>query len=90
MGSGLYRRGQAMGEGESLWSRLSVITPDGTGQHAWLVEELEVTEVFFKQRNKQGNNQGSLVIGHKSRGLVSVLASGPSACPKNAKDLTVL
>jgi hypothetical protein len=26
MGSGLYRRGQAMGEGECLWSRLSVIT----------------------------------------------------------------
>jgi hypothetical protein len=29
-----------------------------------------------------------LANGHKSGGLVSVLASGPSACPKNVKDLT--
>jgi hypothetical protein len=49
---------------------------------------LEVPEVFFKQRNTQGNDQGSLAFGHKSRGLFSVLASGPSAHPKNARDLT--
>jgi hypothetical protein len=27
--------------------------------------------------------------GHKSGGLVSVLASGPSTCPKKARDLTI-
>jgi hypothetical protein len=30
-----------------------------------------------------------LASSYKSRGLVSVLASGPSAHPKNARDLTV-
>jgi hypothetical protein len=40
--------------------------------------------VFFKQRNKQGSWASS----HKSGGLVSVLASGLTACPKNARDLT--
>jgi hypothetical protein len=29
-----------------------------------------------------------LASGHKSGGLVSMLALGPSACPKNAKELT--
>jgi hypothetical protein len=41
--------------------------------------------VLFKQRNKQGSWASS----HKSGGLVSVLALGPSACPKNARDLTL-
>jgi hypothetical protein len=36
----------------------------------------------------QGNNQGSLASGHKSGGLVLVLALGLSAHPKNARDLT--
>jgi hypothetical protein len=36
----------------------------------------------------QGNNQGILASGHKSGGLVSVLALGLSTCPKNARDLT--
>jgi hypothetical protein len=38
---------------------------------------------------KQGNKQGSFASGHKSGGLVSVLASGLFAHPKNARDLTV-
>jgi hypothetical protein len=40
--------------------------------------------VFFKQRN----NQRSWASSHKSGGLVSVPVSGPSNCPKNARDLT--
>jgi hypothetical protein len=39
---------------------------------------------------EQGNKQGSLASGHKSGGLVLVLASGLSSCPKNARDLTLL
>jgi hypothetical protein len=38
---------------------------------------------------KQGNKQGSLASGHKPGDLVSVLALGPSAYPKNDRDLTV-
>jgi hypothetical protein len=41
--------------------------------------------VFVKQRNKQGSRASS----HKSGGLISVLALGTSACPKNARDLTL-
>jgi hypothetical protein len=37
---------------------------------------------------EEGNKKGSLASGHKSGGLVSVLALGPSACPRNARDLT--
>jgi hypothetical protein len=35
-----------------------------------------------------GNNQGSLASSHKSGGVVSVLASGTSTSPKNARSLT--
>jgi hypothetical protein len=37
---------------------------------------------------KQGNKQESFASSHKSGGLVSVLASGHSALPKDARDLT--
>jgi hypothetical protein len=37
LGSGLYRRGQAMGKTENLCFSY-LWTPDGTGQHALLVE----------------------------------------------------
>jgi hypothetical protein len=48
-----------MGEGESFWSD-HLWSPDGTGRHAWLGEQLEVPEVFFKQRNNQaGRNKWS-------------------------------
>jgi hypothetical protein len=50
MGSGLYRRDQAMGEGESLWSLID-------HQMEQIVEQLEVPE-FCKQRNKQGKQLG--------------------------------
>jgi hypothetical protein len=44
---------------------------------------------FCKQGHKQGKKQRTLTSGHKwGEGLVSVLASGPSACPKDARDLT--
>jgi hypothetical protein len=36
----------------------------------------------------QGNNKGSIASIHKSEDVVSVLASGTSASPKNARDLT--
>jgi hypothetical protein len=42
---------------------------------------------FCKHGNKQGKKQGSLARGHKSGGLFSMLALGPSAHPKNARDL---
>jgi hypothetical protein len=39
---------------------------------------------------KPRNNQAGETSGYKSGGLVSVLASGASTCPKNARDLTVI
>jgi hypothetical protein len=38
---------------------------------------------------RQGETSRGETSGHKSGGLVSVLALGPSACPKNARDLTL-
>jgi hypothetical protein len=40
---------------------------------------------FCKQGNKQGNKQESLASGHKSGGLVSVLASGLSTHPQECQ-----
>jgi hypothetical protein len=42
----------------------------------------------LQDKNNQRNKQRSWASSHKSGGLVLVLASGPSACPKNARDLT--
>jgi hypothetical protein len=44
------------------------------------------------QADKQSGRETSRgeTSGHKSGGLVSVLDLGPSACPKNARDLTVI
>jgi hypothetical protein len=39
---------------------------------------------------RQGEISRGETSGHKSGGLVSVLASGSSACPKNARDLTLM
>jgi hypothetical protein len=87
MGSGLYRWGQAVREGESFWSPIicdhqmeSVDMPSCLRNWKFLR--------FCKQGNKQGSMQGSLASSHKSGSLVLVLASGLSTHPKNARDLT--
>jgi hypothetical protein len=44
------------------------------------------------QAEKQSDRETSRgeISSHKSGGLVLVLASGPSICPKNARDLAIM
>jgi hypothetical protein len=85
IGSGLYRRGQAMWEGERVWfliiydhqmDRLTCLASWVTGS-SWVV----------LQAQKQSGREKQVVI---NQGVwFKVLALGPSACPKNARDLTL-
>jgi hypothetical protein len=87
MGSRLYRKGQVMGEGESLWSLIIFDHQmEQVDMPGWLRNWKFLR--FCKQGNKQENKQGSLASGHKSGGLVLVLALGTSAHPKDTRDLT--
>jgi hypothetical protein len=87
MGSGFCRRGQTMGKGESLWC--PIICDHQMEQVDMPGYNWKFLRGFASRENSQGNNQGSLASGHRSGGLVSVLALGPSTCPKNSRDLTV-
>jgi hypothetical protein len=85
MGSGLFRRGQAMGEGESLWSPIICDHQmEQVNMPGWLSNWKFLSCFASQETIRQGETSG-----HKSGGLV-LLASGPSTCPKNARDLTVI
>jgi hypothetical protein len=85
MSSGLYRRGQPMGEGQHLWS-LIICDHQMEQLSNWKFLRGFVSREIIRETRQVG---GVLASGHKSAGLVSVLASGPSACPKSARDLAI-
>jgi hypothetical protein len=89
MGKGLYRRGHMVREGWCSREQLGHWPPficdhqmEWVDMHSWL------RNWKFLRFCKQGNKQESFASSHKSGGLVLVLASGPSAHPKNARDPT--
>jgi hypothetical protein len=86
MGSGLYRRGQAIGEGESLWS---LIICDHQMEQVDMPGELSNWKFLSCFASRETIRQGETSV-HKSGGLVLVLALGSSTHPKNARDLTVM
>jgi hypothetical protein len=84
LGSGLYRRGQAIKEGESLWSLIICGHQMEQVDMPGYLSNWKFLNCFASQETiRQGETSG-----HKSGGLVLVLALGPSAHPKNARDLT--
>jgi hypothetical protein len=83
MGGGLYRRGQAMREGEVF---SSLIICDHKMERVYMPSWLRNWR--FLRFCKRGNKPRSLANGHMSGVLVSVLALGLSACPKNDRNLT--
>jgi hypothetical protein len=86
MSSGLYRRAKPWGRERvsglqlptiARWNRSTCLAIWVTGR-SWGVLQAEKPSGRETSRGETS--------GHKSGGLVLVLASGPSACPKNARD----
>jgi hypothetical protein len=73
MGSGLYRRGQPMGKGESLWSLIICDHQmEQVNMPGWLSNWKFLSCFASQETIRQGETSG-----HKSGGLVSVLAFRP-------------